>query len=117
MKVLVDQKASQNPAHQDSKIGQGGIREIEFIAQMFQLSFDGRDTDLRIRSTLGALEYFGEQEILSKQNVTDLVSAYLFPRKVENGLQIRDDQQTHILLTEKFEQIQYAIFNGRRFVG
>jgi len=112
MKALVDQKASQNSAQQDLKIGQGGIREIEFIAQMFQLIFGGRDENLRIRSTLGALEYLGEQEKLSKQNVTDLVSAYLFLRKAENGLQIRDDQQTHILPTEEFEQVQYAFLMG-----
>ena len=81
MKALVDQKASQNSAQQDLKIGQGGIREIEFIAQMFQLIFGGRDENLRIRSTLGALEYLGEQEILSKQNVTDLVFGLLVSKE------------------------------------
>ena len=55
MKTLIDTKARQDRAKENLKIGFGGIREIEFIAQMFQLIYGGKDSSLRIRSTLQAL--------------------------------------------------------------
>ncbi len=112
MKALVDQKARQKIAKQDVKIGQGGIREIEFIVQMFQLIYGGRNAKLRIKSTLDSLKYLGEIGILTIENVSNLTSAYLFLRKAENGLQIRDDQQIHILPTADQEKAQYAYLMG-----
>ena len=112
MKALVDQKARQNSAKADVKIGLGGIREIEFIVQMFQLIYGGRDASLCIRSTLMSLKYLGEHEMLANEKVTDLTSAYLFLRKAENGLQIRNDQQTHTLPIEDQAKVQYAYAMG-----
>ncbi len=112
MKALVDQKARQKIAKEDVKIGQGGIREIEFIVQMFQLIYGGRNANLRIKSTLESLEYLGEIGMLANENVSNLTSAYLFLRKAENGLQIRDDQQIHILPTADQEKAQYAYLMG-----
>ena len=112
MKALVDQKARQKSAKQDVKIGQGGIREIEFIVQMFQLIYGGRNANLRVKSTLESLKYLGELGMLTDENVANLTSAYLFLRKAENGLQIRDDQQTHILPSKDQEKAQYAYLMG-----
>ena len=108
MKELVDVKAKQNTAKVDVKIGQGGIREIEFIAQMFQLIYGGRNKNLQIRCTLDVLKCLEKLGMLSHEKINDLVSAYLYLRNVENGLQFRNDQQTHKLPNEEQSQHQFA---------
>ncbi len=108
MKALVDEKARRDAAKVDIKIGPGGIREIEFIVQMFQLIYGGRNANLRTGSTLESLQYLGELEMLSNENITHLKAAYLFLRKAENSLQLRDDQQTYILPSQVQEQAHYA---------
>ncbi|MCY4642717.1 MAG: bifunctional [glutamate--ammonia ligase]-adenylyl-L-tyrosine phosphorylase/[glutamate--ammonia-ligase] adenylyltransferase [Gammaproteobacteria bacterium] len=108
MKGMVDQKASQAADQDDLKIGQGGIREIEFVAQMFQLIYGGRDPDLRIRSTLGALAYLGGSGRLSGESHAALNRAYLFLRKAENILQMREDLQVQSLPARDPDRLQYA---------
>lgn len=108
MKAMVDQKASQAVNREDLKIGQGGIREIEFVAQMFQLIYGGRDPDLRIRSTLEALRYLGGSGRLSDESASSLRRAYLFLRKAENVLQMREDQQVYSLPVKDPDRLQYA---------
>lgn len=112
MKVMVDRKAGQAANRDNLKIGQGGIREIEFVAQMFQLIYGGRDPDLRMRSTLEALAYLGGSGKLSDENVTVLRNAYLFLRKAENCLQMREDQQVYSLPAKNPEREQYAYAMG-----
>ena len=112
MKELVDVKARQNTTKVDVKIGQGGIREIEFIAQMFQLIYGGRDQNLRIRSTIDVLNYLKKLKMLSNENISDLVSAYIFLRKVENGLQLQNDQQTHQLPKDEQDKNHFAYLIG-----
>ena len=79
------------------KLGPGGIREIEFIAQVFQLIRGGRDTALQVRPTLKVLALLPERGILSAQAVAELSSAYVFLRRLEHRLQYLDDAQTHDL--------------------
>tara|TARA_R110002049_G_scaffold274452_2_gene452374 strand:+ start:140 stop:2842 length:2703 start_codon:yes stop_codon:yes gene_type:complete len=79
------------------KIGPGGIREIEFIAQVFQLIRGGRDRELQIRPTLQVLGSLAERNILGEQTVAELSEAYVFLRRLEHRLQFLDDQQTHDL--------------------
>ena len=79
------------------KLGVGGIREIEFIAQVFQLIRGGRYVDLQICPTLQVLEKLQEHQFLPKNVVADLRSAYIFLRNVEHRLQYKNDQQTHSL--------------------
>ncbi len=112
MKVLVDQKAGQNLSEENLKIGFGGIREIEFIVQMFQLIYGGRDARLQNKSTLRSLKVLGESNLLSGETITLLTKAYLFLRKAENGLQIRQDQQTHALPKDEEEKNLYAHLMG-----
>lgn len=112
MKSLIDQKARKSAAHTNVKIGEGGIREIEFIAQMFQLIYGSKDTNLRTRSTLDSLKYLGASGMLTHENVIDLAPAYLFLRKAENGLQMRDDQQIYTLPTQAPAREQYAYLLG-----
>ncbi|MDR1888333.1 MAG: bifunctional [glutamate--ammonia ligase]-adenylyl-L-tyrosine phosphorylase/[glutamate--ammonia-ligase] adenylyltransferase [Zoogloeaceae bacterium] len=79
------------------KLGPGGIREIEFIAQVFQLIRGGRDSRLQIRPTLGVLEQLVERSILPADTETELRLAYKFLRTLEHRLQYVEDQQTHML--------------------
>ena len=81
----------------DIKLGRGGIREIEFLAQMFQLMRGGTDPRFRLRPTLGVLNLIKQCGILPAQEVEDLKSAYLFLRRLEHRIQVWDDQQTHYL--------------------
>ena len=108
MKALIDEKAQQEGSKENLKIGFGGIREIEFTAQMFQLIYGGKDSSLRIRSTLKALQQLEKQSLLTTDWSSDLSAAYIFLRKAENVLQIRDDQQTHTLPIEEEQRSRFA---------
>ena len=79
------------------KLGPGGIREIEFIAQVFQLIRGGRETGLQIRPTLKVLAGLAERGILAAGTVEALGAAYTFLRRLEHRLQYLDDAQTHDL--------------------
>ena len=79
------------------KLGPGGIREIEFIAQVFQLIRGGRDPGLQIRPTLKVLAELAQRGILAPEAVTELSGAYVFLRNLEHRLQYLDDAQTHDL--------------------
>lgn len=79
------------------KLGPGGIREIEFIAQVFQLIRGGRDSTLQIRPTLLVLDRLGRSGQLAAEDVKTLTEAYIFLRRLEHRLQYLDDAQTHML--------------------
>jgi len=87
------------------KLGPGGIREIEFTAQVFQLIRGGRDAQLRIRPTQETLQLLAKNNQLSAQIVAELDAAYVFLRNLEHRLQYLDDQQTQEL-PERFEDQQ-----------
>ncbi|MCL2020836.1 MAG: bifunctional [glutamate--ammonia ligase]-adenylyl-L-tyrosine phosphorylase/[glutamate--ammonia-ligase] adenylyltransferase [Betaproteobacteria bacterium] len=91
------------------KMGPGGIREIEFIAQVFQLIRGGRDTRLQIRPTLEVLGVLAERCILPAATEADLHLAYRFLRKLEHRLQYVEDQQTHILPTDEATRALIAV--------
>src|SRR5229473_4184979 len=79
------------------KLGPGGIREIEFIAQAFQLIRGGRDPALQIRPTLAVLALLAQRKLLPDDAVKELSEAYVFLRRLEHRLQYLDDAQTHEL--------------------
>lgn len=79
------------------KLGPGGIREIEFVVQVFQLIRGGRETALRLRPTLAALDRLGGRGLLPADAVTELRDAYVFLRNLEHRLQYLDDKQTQTL--------------------
>jgi glutamate-ammonia-ligase adenylyltransferase len=81
----------------DIKLGRGGIREIEFLAQMFQLMRGGTDPRFRIRPTLEVLDLVRQQGILPAKEVDDLQTAYVYLRRLEHRIQVWEDQQTHYL--------------------
>src|SRR5947207_2410795 len=79
------------------KLGPGGIREIEFIAQVFQLARGGRDPALQIRPTLAVLALLAQKKLLPAAAFEELSKAYVFLRRLEHRLQYLDDAQTHEL--------------------
>ena len=81
----------------DIKLGEGGIREIEFVIQVFQLIRGGKEPALRERSTLAALSQLEQRGLLSMQAAGELREAYIFLRNLEHRLQYLDDQQTQKL--------------------
>lgn len=81
----------------DVKLGIGGIREIEFIAQALQLAYGGRDSWLRSPHTLISLRRLADRDLLSDTELTELANAYAFLRKLEHILQMEEGLQTHLV--------------------
>ncbi len=79
------------------KLGPGGIREVEFIAQVFQLIRGGRERRLQLKSTRDTYAVLAELRLLEPDTVTELLAAYTFLRNLEHRLQYLDDQQTQSL--------------------
>ena len=77
------------------KLGRGGIREIEFIAQALQLAHGGRDDWLRVPHTLVSLERLADRGFISQQERSELTDAYRFLRTLEHRLQMEHGLQTH----------------------
>ncbi len=81
----------------DVKLGRGGIREIEFFAQVFQLLYGGSQPGLRTPNTLDALDRLLDGGLISADDHRTLRKNYLFLRDVEHKLQLVHDLQTHRL--------------------
>ena len=96
------------------KLGPGGIREIEFIAQAFQLIRGGRDVELQIRPTLEVLALLPRKGLLPEPAVVELSTAYDFLRRLEHRLQYLDDAQTHQLPAGKEDRALVAAAMGFR---
>ncbi|MDR2164391.1 MAG: bifunctional [glutamate--ammonia ligase]-adenylyl-L-tyrosine phosphorylase/[glutamate--ammonia-ligase] adenylyltransferase [Zoogloeaceae bacterium] len=94
------------------KLGPGGIREIEFIAQVFQLIRGGRDPALRIRPTRAVLERLAERGILPGETAGELLAAYDFLRRLEHRLQYAEDKQTHRLPAAEDDRARIAASMG-----
>ncbi len=90
------------------KLGPGGIREIEFIVQVFQLIRGGRDPALRRQPTLAVLPLLAERNLLPAAAVRELEEAYTFLRNLEHRLQYLDDQQTHALPQSEADRLLVA---------
>ncbi|MDA8094989.1 MAG: bifunctional [glutamate--ammonia ligase]-adenylyl-L-tyrosine phosphorylase/[glutamate--ammonia-ligase] adenylyltransferase [Betaproteobacteria bacterium] len=90
------------------KLGPGGIREVEFIVQVFQLIRGGRSRRLRIRATRGALAALGDSARLAPSAVSDLDQAYTFLRRLEHRLQYLDDAQTQNLPLDPADALKIA---------
>lgn len=94
------------------KLGPGGIREIEFVAQALQLIRGGRDAQLRARPTLYILKELARKRLLPEAATRELSQAYEFLRRVEHRLQYLDDAQRHDLPAEPQDQERIARMCG-----
>lgn len=96
----------------DLKVGRGGIREIEFLAQSQQLVWGGREPSLRIGATVQALRLLTRLGHMDRAVVDKLTDAYRFLRQVEHRLQMIADRQTHALPARPEDFAHLAIFMG-----
>jgi len=90
------------------KLGPGGIREIEFIVQVFQLIRGGREPELREQSTLAVLPLLVKRNVLPTLAADELSRAYVFLRNLEHRLQYVDDRQTQSLPAAADERLAVA---------
>jgi glutamate-ammonia-ligase adenylyltransferase len=93
----IRQEVARRDMADDIKLGPGGIREIEFIAQLFQLIRGGREAALRTQPTLEVLQVLASHGLLPQEAAVELTRAYCFLRCLEHRLQYLDDQQTQSL--------------------
>ena len=94
------------------KLGEGGIREIEFLVQTLQLVWGGRNPALRDRTTLGALRLLTKAGHVPRGTARELAKAYRFLRQVEHRLQMIHDRQTHVLPEKPDDLARVAVFLG-----
>ncbi|NOQ15505.1 MAG: bifunctional [glutamate--ammonia ligase]-adenylyl-L-tyrosine phosphorylase/[glutamate--ammonia-ligase] adenylyltransferase [Methyloprofundus sp.] len=104
LKLQITQELQRKDRMDNVKLGPGGIREIEFIGQAFQLIRGGQDTALQERRIQVILELLGEQGSLSVADSQQLQASYRFLRRVENHIQEFQDKQAHDLPTTAREQ-------------
>ncbi len=95
------------------KLGQGGIREIEFFTQTRQLIAGGRDPSLRDRTTLGGLQALAAKDWVPQPTADDLTALYLAHREVEHRLQMVRDEQTHTMPATPQGVARIAAFCGQ----
>ena len=114
LKLQIHQDLNTRGKQDDIKLGRGGIREIEFIAQVFQLIRGGQDASLQIKPTLQVLKLLQIKSLLSEVNVNSLIEAYLFLRNLEHRLMYVDDAQTQDL--PKTDEAKARIATAMNFV-
>lgn len=112
MKAMIDGEVARRGLANHLKLGPGGIREIEFTGQAFQMVRGGRQPKLRTGQILSVLERLGEEDLLSEQVIRDLSEAYRFLRNSEHRLQQVDDRQTHTLPEDEEGRARLACAMG-----
>lgn len=108
----IGDRARIRAAGHDLKLGRGGIREIEFYAQIPQLVMGGRMRDLRIRSPYWALASLAEAGVIDPEASTELAADYTFLRKIEHRIQMLADEQTQILPEDEARRLAVARLSG-----
>ena len=113
LKLQIHRDVMQKGQQDNIKLGRGGIREIEFIAQVFQLIRGGQDVSLQIKPTLEVLKLLKNKGLLQEKAVDELISAYIFLRNLEHRLMYVEDQQTQDL--PKTNEAKARIANAMHF--
>ncbi len=108
MKSMISSEVRRRGLTNNIKLGAGGIREIEFIAQVFQLIRGGREPSLRNRGLLETLNGIEDLALLTPQEVSNLEAAYKYLRRLENLLQAMADKQTQTLPDCDIERLKLA---------
>lgn len=104
MKSLIQQEVRRRGLVNNIKLGQGGIREAEFIVQSLQLIRGGREPRLQVQSLLQALTQLVALAVITDSDAANLRSSYLWLRKVEHCLQQFNDKQTQVLPEKDIDQ-------------
>jgi [glutamine synthetase] adenylyltransferase / [glutamine synthetase]-adenylyl-L-tyrosine phosphorylase len=112
MKTLIEREVERRELADHIKLGPGGIREIEFIVQAFQLIRGGRFRRLQTTSLLQALPLLDGNKLLPPRVVLDLLAAYEYLRRLENRLQMLADVQEHQLPKDELSRERIALSMG-----
>jgi len=112
MKGLIAREVARRSLEQHLKLGKGGIREIEFIAQSLQLVRGGSDRRLQTPSLLEVMPMLAGAKLLPQGAVRELTAAYLLLRKAENALQMIRDEQTHSLPDDAADRARLSMNMG-----
>ncbi|MCI9874312.1 bifunctional [glutamate--ammonia ligase]-adenylyl-L-tyrosine phosphorylase/[glutamate--ammonia-ligase] adenylyltransferase [Pseudomonas atacamensis] len=112
MKQLIQQEVRRKGMADNIKLGSGGIREVEFIAQAFQLIHGGRDLSLQQRPLLKVLSTLEGQGYLPPAVVSELREGYEFLRYTEHAIQAIADRQTQMLPDSAQDQARIAFMLG-----
>ena len=108
MKSMIAREVRRRGLKNNIKLGAGGIRETEFIVQVFQLIRGGRERSLQLRALMPTLAAIGELALLPAEQIDALRHAYLFLRRLENLLQSLGDQQTQTLPDDELNRARLA---------
>jgi glutamate-ammonia-ligase adenylyltransferase len=109
-KIVAEHRKRPLDAH--LKLGPGGIRDIEFVVQCFQLIYGGRQPALQVTSTAEALSALAELSLLPDNTVSGLQDAYWFLRCLEHGVQAFRDEQVHELPTSSLDRERLCVLAG-----
>ena len=112
MKQKISLEVRRKGMRDNIKLGPGGIREIEFFGQIFQLIRGGVIPDLQERSIQNVLRVLERENHITRKVCAELESAYVFLRAVENRLQEFSDRQTHHLPSDPPEKERLAASMG-----
>ncbi len=112
MKAMIDQETSRKGLDNNIKLGPGGIREIEFTCQVFQLIRGGQQPALQKRHLLSTLKQLEKYQIMPNDVIVHLREAYQFLRLSENHLQAIEDRQTQTLPEDELNQSRLAYSMG-----
>ncbi len=112
MKTLIEREVARKGMRHNVKLGPGGIREIEFVAQALQLIRGGREPQLQERALLPVLDRLVAAGHLESAARDALRAAYVFLRDTEHRLQMVADQQTHSLPADALGQARLAFAMG-----
>lgn len=104
MKSMIEQEVRRRGLTNNIKLGEGGIREAEFVVQSLQLINGGREPSLKVQSLQLALGELVNLQILPDQSAKDLLHSYLWLRKIEHCLQQFADKQTQVLPNNNIDQ-------------
>jgi glutamate-ammonia-ligase adenylyltransferase len=112
MKALIEKEVARRDLAEHVKLGPGGIREIEFIVQAFQLIRGGQDRRLQTPSLLTVLPQLAGGKLLPARVAQELEAAYVFLRRLENRLQMLGDTQTHTVPADALTRARIALAMG-----
>ena len=112
MKQLIQQEVRRKGMAENIKLGAGGIREVEFIAQAFQLIHGGRDLSLQQRPLFKVLKTLEGQGYLPAAVTDELREGYEFLRYTEHAIQAIADRQTQMLPDNELDQARIAFMLG-----
>lgn len=108
MKSLIQNQVEQRQDTDNVKLGAGGIRDIEFIVQSFQLIYGGRVSDIKVKNCLQAMSQLEKHGFIDAVTHEQLAQAYRFLRRLEHGIQAINDEQTQRLPQDAMQRHQLA---------